>query len=140
MLKTNLATSCAVAFSLACATGSHAQATATRAPNVAASAAAKSGEDTLTSKFEVSGIPVILRQVTANNVVAANLYLLGGVRQLTPQTQGIETLLLESSEYGTRKYPKNVLRQKMARLGSADWCQPGHRLDERGAACHDYRI
>ncbi|MEY4609598.1 MAG: hypothetical protein RL625_1815, partial [Gemmatimonadota bacterium] len=47
-------------------------------------------EDTLTTKFEVSGIPVILRRVTANNVVAANLYLLGGVRQLSPTTQGIE--------------------------------------------------
>ena len=31
------------------------------------------GEDTLTTEFEVSGIPVVLRRVTANNVVAANL-------------------------------------------------------------------
>ena len=81
--------------------------------------------DTATSKFVVEGIPVILRQVTANNVVAANLYLLGGVRQLTPETEGIETLLLESTEHGTKKYPKNVLRQKMAQLGSAIAVSPG---------------
>jgi zinc protease len=73
----------------------------------------------------VAGIPVILRQVSANNVVAANLYLLGGVRQLTRENEGIETMLLEASERGTRKYPKNLLRQKMAQLGSAIGVSPG---------------
>jgi zinc protease len=97
------------------------------------------GDDSLTMKFEVSGIPVILRRVTANNVVAANLYLMGGVRQLTPETQGIELLLLEASERGTRKYPREVLRTKMARLGSAigvsagaDWTVMGLRATTGG--------
>ena len=83
------------------------------------SPAITSPTDTLTSKFDVAGIPVILRRVSANNVVAANLYLLGGTRQLTARTQGIETLLLEASERGTAKYPRDVLRTKMAQLGSA---------------------
>jgi len=100
-----------------------AQVAAPRAMPTPASAGAPA--DTATSKFIVEGIPVILRQVTANNVVAANLYLLGGVRQLTSETEGIETLLLESSEQGTKKYPKNMLRQKMARLGSAIAVSPG---------------
>lgn len=93
-----------------------------------------SAADSLTTKFEVSGIPVILRRVSANNVVAANLYLLGGVRQLTPETQGIENLMLEATERGTAKYPRDVLRQKMAMLGSAiavgagvDWTAIGLR-------------
>ena len=97
-----------------------------KAPNNAAPAkavelspAVTSPTDTLTSKFDVAGIPVILRRVSANNVVAANLYLLGGTRQLTTANQGIETLLLEASERGTAKYPRDVLRTKMARLGSA---------------------
>jgi len=95
--------------------------------------------DSLTTKFEVSGIPVILRKVNANNVVAANLYLLGGVRQLTPATQGIELLLLEASERGTQKYPRDLLRTKMARLGSAigvsagvDWTTVGLRSTVSG--------
>ena len=83
------------------------------------SPAITSPTDTLTSRFDVAGIPVILRRVSANNVVAANLYLLGGTRQLTAGNQGIETLLLEASERGTAKYPRDVLRTKMARLGSA---------------------
>lgn len=100
-----------------------AQATATRpAPSRAASGGA---EDSLTTRFEVSGIPIILRRVSANNVVAANLYLLGGVRQLTSTTQGIENFLLEASEHGTAKYPRDVLRGKMALLGSVIGVSPG---------------
>jgi len=97
------------------------------------------GDDSLTMKFEVSGIPVILRRVTANNVVAANLYLLGGARQLTPATQGIELMLLETSERGTQKYPRDLLRTSMARLGSAigvsagaDWTSVGLRATTAG--------
>jgi zinc protease len=90
--------------------------------------------DTLTTSFEVDGIPVILRRAPANDVVAANVYLLGGTRQLTPSTQGIELLLLESSEQGTAKYPRDSLRRRMARMGSVigvgptlDWTVMGLR-------------
>lgn len=109
------------------------------APVTAPSSPAVMGDDSLTMKFEVSGIPVILRQVTANNVVAANLYLLGGTRQLTPTTQGLELLLLEASERGTKKYPRDLLRTKMSKLGSAigvgsgvDWTTIGLRATTTG--------
>jgi zinc protease len=73
----------------------------------------------VTTKFEVAGIPVILRRNPANEVVVANLYLLGGTRQLTPQTAGIEVMLLAASERGTRRFPGSVQRQRTARLGSS---------------------
>src|SRR5215217_5678 len=73
---------------------------------------------TMTSSFDVGGVKVILRESNANNVVAANLYLLGGSRQVTAANAGIEALLLEVSERGTKKYPKATLRRKMSRLGS----------------------
>ena len=82
----------------------------------------------LTTSFDVSGVHVILRQNNANNVVAANLYLLGGSRQVTAPNAGIEPMLLEVSDRGTQRYPKNSLRRAMSRLGSeivvapsADW-------------------
>lgn len=88
----------------------------------------------LTNSFDVSGIQVVLRQSTANNVVAANLYLLGGTRQVTVQNAGIEPLLLEVSDRGTSKYPRAVLRRKMSALGSEivtdpsdDWTMFGIR-------------
>lgn len=88
----------------------------------------------LTTSFDVAGVHVILRQNNANNVVAANLYLLGGSRQITEANAGIEPLLLEVSDRGTRRYPKNSLRRAMSRLGSeiavaprADWTMFGIR-------------
>jgi zinc protease len=80
---------------------------------------ASAPDTAVTTKFEVAGIPVILRRNPANEVVVANLYLLGGTRQLTPQTAGIEALLLAASERGTRRFPGSTLRQRTARLGSS---------------------
>ncbi len=88
----------------------------------------------LTTSFDVGGIKVILRQSDANNVVAANLYLLGGTRQVTSANAGIEGFLLEVSDRGTKNYPRAVLRRKMSRLGSEivtapsdDWTMFGVR-------------
>ena len=44
--------------------------------------------DTSTTTFDVNGLRVVLRRNTASDVVAANLYLLGGTRQVTPATRG----------------------------------------------------
>jgi zinc protease len=74
--------------------------------------------DTATTSFEVNGLRVILRRSTANDVVAANMYLLGGTRQLSPSTQGIEALLLRTSERGTKAFPGAAVRLVTARLGS----------------------
>lgn len=81
---------------------------------------------TITSSFDVSGVKVILRQISGNDVVAANLYLLGGTRQVTPATSGIEPFLLEVSERGTRNYSKEALRRTMARLGTEIVVSPSH--------------
>ena len=78
-----------------------------------------------TEAFDVDGLRVIVRRNTANDVVAANLYLLGGTRQLTPATQGMEALLLAASEQGTRRYSREALRRAMARTGSTITIDPG---------------
>lgn len=90
-------------------------------------------DDDNTIAFDVEGIRVILRE-TDNNIVAANLYLLGGARQLTQRNAGAELMLLDASEHGTRSYPRDVLRRKMSRLGTdivldaaKDWTMFGIR-------------
>jgi zinc protease len=80
--------------------------------------AANPEADTATSEFAVDGLRVILRRNTATDVVAANLFLLGGAQQLTPATQGIEAFLLAASERGTLHYSTEALRRKMNVLGS----------------------
>ena len=103
---------------------------------IAASAAggAESDADTGTAAFDAGGVRVILRRNPANDVIAANLYLLGGVRVVADSNAGIEPLLLLISEQGTHKYPKDRLRKAMARVGTSivvsaenDWSMLGIR-------------
>jgi zinc protease len=86
------------------------------------------GPDTLTMSYDVSGLHVIQRVNRGTDIVAARLYLLGGTRQLTEATAGIEAILLDASVYGTARYPGEEARRAMARTGSvvqiesgADW-------------------
>jgi zinc protease len=95
--------------------------------------------DSLTSSYEVGGIRVIHRLTPANDIVAANIYLLGGVRQITDDNAGIEPLLLEASDRGTRDYPNDRVRSALSRLGSTivvdpetDWTMFGLRATRDG--------
>ncbi len=90
--------------------------------------------DSLTTAYDAGGVPVIQRSTYANDVVAVDLYLLGGVRQLTPADAGVETLALRAAEYGTASYPDTASRFALARTGSRivvepedDWTRFGFR-------------
>lgn len=85
---------------------------------------ASAQNDTATTSFEVNGLRAIVRRNTANDVIAARVYLLGGTQQLTPAIQGIETFLLRVSERGTKNYPREAVRQQTARLGGTIIIQP----------------
>ena len=107
---------------------------AAQPPRAAVQPSSRPAADSGTTSYEVGGIRVIHRYVTANEVVAANVYLLGGTRQLTQGNAGIEQFLLETSGYGTRRYPRDTLRRRMAALGSEidvaagpDWTRIGLR-------------
>lgn len=89
-----------------------------------APAAAPAQVDTATSRFDVNGLTVLLRRNPSNDVVSANLFLLGGTQQLTPATQGIEYFLLQASERGTRRFPGSAVRRTIAELGSTFTIEP----------------
>ena len=74
--------------------------------------------DSLTVSYEVAGVKVIHRPITTNDVVAVNLYLLGGSRQTRPSAAGIEPFMLYASEYGTKRYPGEAARRALAHTGS----------------------
>ena len=59
------------------------------------------------TKTTVAGIPVIHKRVTANDVVAVQVYLKGGSAALTPDKAGIENLLGAVITKGTAKYDKD---------------------------------
>ncbi|HEX2778395.1 MAG TPA: pitrilysin family protein [Gemmatimonadaceae bacterium] len=110
-----------LAAALLCAAGS----AGAQAPTGVERNGTKVAVSASTDDFLVDGIHVVLRRTTANDVVAANVYLLGGTRQLTDSTQGIEAMLLAASERGTKRFSKEALRALTARLGSSIDIDPG---------------
>jgi zinc protease len=111
------------------AAGVGAQARRSSAP-----ASATASVDTGTIGYDVDGIRVIQRHTGSGDIVVANLYLLGGTRQITAANAGIELMLLEASERGTATYSRDRLRRLMAQLGTGittnvgvDWSSIGLR-------------
>lgn len=98
-------------------------------PETAMTAMSSTGQsvalEQLTTAYDVGGVRVIQRSNHANDVVAVNLYLLGGTRQLTARTAGIEPLYLAASEFGTEHYPKAEARRARAHTGSRIVIEPG---------------
>ncbi len=91
-------------------------------------------DDTTLFAYSVDSIRVVQRLTPTTDVVAVNIYLLGGARQLTPVTQGIEAMWLTASKYGTRNHPDSTQRTAWALTGSffesdltSDWTMFGFR-------------
>jgi len=82
------------------------------------------GNDSLTVRYDANGVTVVPRRVPESEVVAVNLYLLGGGSQVTDRTAGIEPLLLRVSEHGTSRYPGAAARGALARTGSWVFVDP----------------
>jgi len=74
--------------------------------------------DTGLLQYEVNGLRVIQQlRAPATHVIAIELYLLGGARQLTADNAGVEPFYLSASAYGTAKYPGEAARRALARTG-----------------------
>jgi zinc protease len=71
-----------------------------------------------TSEFEVNGLKVIVKKRPGAPTVSAGLFVRGGVAELTPKTAGLENLTLLAATEGGKKFPRELLRKELARLGS----------------------
>jgi zinc protease len=81
--------------------------------------------DSAAMSYDVAGLHVIQRVNRASDIVAVFLYLLGGARQVTERTTGIEALVLRASANGTEHFPGGQARQVMARTGSDEVLEAG---------------
>ncbi len=68
--------------------------------------------------FQAAGIHVIYKPVTANDVIAVQLFLKGGSAALTPANAGIENLLVSTATLGTQKYTKDQFAAKSTATGT----------------------
>jgi zinc protease len=71
------------------------------------------------ARFEVAGIPVIFKPVTANDVVAVRLYIRGGSGNLNPSNAGIEDFMMETATHGTAKYSKDAFNERLTETGTS---------------------
>jgi zinc protease len=94
-----------------------AQKAAPAAPQAAV--AARTAADDATSDFTLAnGLKVIHRFVKGNEVVAARVYFRGGARNITEKNAGIETLLFEVAQAGTKNFTKSQINRELARMGT----------------------
>src|SRR2546430_16088764 len=72
------------------------------------------------TKFTAGGVPVILKPITSNDVVAARLYLRGGSGALTQATAGIERFIGDVSTRH-RQVRQRPIRQPRHGNGHGHW-------------------
>jgi hypothetical protein len=64
--------------------------------------------DSLTISYDVGGLRVIQRPSYANDVVAIDLYLIGGLQEVTPSTAGIEAVALRATAANAIQTPSRA--------------------------------
>jgi len=65
-----------------------------------------------------NGLKVIHKVVKGNEVVAARVYFRGGARNITEKNAGIETLMFEVAQQGTKNFSKSEINREIARMGT----------------------
>ena len=68
--------------------------------------------------FTVAGIHVIHKPITANDVIAVQLFVKGGAAAITPANAGIEQLIVDAAPLGTAKYTKEQFSAAATKSGA----------------------
>jgi zinc protease len=80
--------------------------------------AAQKEEGTVTEKFEVAGVPVLLRQLPSSPTVAVAAFLKGGLSATAPGDAGLENLVWAVASKQTEQFDKATMAQELTRLGA----------------------
>ncbi|MDA1080796.1 MAG: pitrilysin family protein [Gemmatimonadetes bacterium] len=91
------------------------------------------GSAVTVAKTTIAGIQVIHKRVTANDVIAVQVYLKGGSAALTPDMQGVENLMGQSMTTGTDQYSKDQFAALSTSTGSSITAGTGYDFTTFGA-------
>lgn len=73
----------------------------------------------LASEFVTpNGLKVIHQRVPGNDVIAVRVYLKGGARNITAENAGIETVMFEVAQQGTKGISKSQINRELAAMGT----------------------
>ena len=68
--------------------------------------------------FTVNDLKVIFKQNTSTDIVAASMYLRGGVMNISPDQAGIENLALIVAQKATKRFAKDELNARLEKMNS----------------------
>lgn len=85
---------------------------------LAQAAAPAPSADSTTEFATGNGLKTIHRQVSANEVVAVQIYFRGGARNINEKNAGIESLMFEVAQQGTKNFSKSVINRELAKMGT----------------------
>lgn len=71
------------------------------------------------TEFDVSGLKVLVKRRAGSQTISAGLFLRGGTNNLTAANQGIESLMLAAATEASARYPRQLLRTELARMGTS---------------------
>jgi zinc protease len=72
----------------------------------------------LVTEFDVNGLKVLVKRRPNSPTVSAGLFIRGGVRNLTAQNAGIESLMLNAMTEGSKQFPREIMRRELSKTAS----------------------
>jgi predicted Zn-dependent peptidase len=89
-----------------------------------------------TADFAIAnGLKTVHRRVTGNEVVAVQVYFRGGTRNISEKNAGIETLLFEVAQQGTKNFSKGQINRELARMGTIVEAASGYDFSVMAMRC-----
>ncbi|HSK73235.1 MAG TPA: pitrilysin family protein [Pyrinomonadaceae bacterium] len=79
----------------------------------------KSDAESLVTEFDVNGLKVLYKRRPNAPTVSAGLFLRGGARNFSAENAGIEAMMLETAAEASKKFPREVFRKELSRMGSS---------------------
>jgi predicted Zn-dependent peptidase len=82
-----------------------------------------------------NGLKTIHRRVAGNEVVAVQVYFRGGTRNISEKNAGIESLLFEVAQQGTKNFSKGQINRELARMGTVVDAAGGYDFSVMAMRC-----
>ena len=79
---------------------------------------AQSAGEKQVTELDVNGLKILVKRRPGVPTAAVALFIKGGSTNVTPETAGIESLMLNVSTEASKAYPREMLRKELARTAT----------------------
>src|SRR6202171_4371313 len=72
----------------------------------------------LVTEFEINGLKVLVKRREGSQTVAADLFIRGGVENISSTNAGVEAFMLNVASEASANFPRDRMRKETARMGT----------------------